>query len=208
MNHGCLRGRFVAGCDEGVLYVFERDEKEIYRQVSHGHCSLSLTERVCADKVVPNRPKLRPHPQHRHFSQRSRHASVCRLTFVRSTGGRRVHAGEQSSLRTRLVQHGHSQDGRHELPTALAAVSLPTGALTLSAPLALGCRASDCDCSLQITGLDVCVRKPLVVTCGADRSVRIWNYLTKNVEVNSKLNLLFTTEPLLTVRLPARVHDR
>ena len=23
---------FVAGCDEGVLYVFERDEKEIYKQ--------------------------------------------------------------------------------------------------------------------------------------------------------------------------------
>jgi WD40 repeat protein len=30
-----------------------------------------------------------------------------------------------------------------------------------------------------IYGLDVCVRKPLVVTCGVDKSVRVWNYLDK-----------------------------
>ena len=27
-----------------------------------------------------------------------------------------------------------------------------------------------------ITGMDVCIRKPLIATCGLDRSVRIWNY--------------------------------
>ena len=37
--------------------------------------------------------------------------------------------------------------------------------------------------SQAITGIDVCVRKPLVATCGADRSVRIWNYLDKSCEV-------------------------
>jgi len=31
--------------------------------------------------------------------------------------------------------------------------------------------------------MDVCVRKPLVVTCGADRSVRVWNYLEKTCEL-------------------------
>lgn len=31
-----------------------------------------------------------------------------------------------------------------------------------------------------ILGMDVCTRKPLVVTCGADHSVRIWNYLEKS----------------------------
>lgn len=34
-----------------------------------------------------------------------------------------------------------------------------------------------------ILGLDVCVRKPLVVTCGIDKSVRIWNYLEKTQEL-------------------------
>eukprot|EP00930_Biecheleria_cincta_P085307 TRINITY_DN746_c0_g1_i2.p1 TRINITY_DN746_c0_g1~~TRINITY_DN746_c0_g1_i2.p1 ORF type:complete len:1283 (-),score=294.40 TRINITY_DN746_c0_g1_i2:68-3874(-) len=34
-----------------------------------------------------------------------------------------------------------------------------------------------------ILGLDVCVRKPLVVTCGGDKSVRIWNYIEKTQEL-------------------------
>lgn len=34
-----------------------------------------------------------------------------------------------------------------------------------------------------ILGLDVCVRKPLVVTCGSDKSVRIWNYIDKTQEL-------------------------
>ena len=33
-----------------------------------------------------------------------------------------------------------------------------------------------------ITGLDCCIRKPLLVTCSADRSLRIWNYATKVCE--------------------------
>jgi hypothetical protein len=36
----------------------------------------------------------------------------------------------------------------------------------------------------MITGMDVCARKPLVVTCGVDRCVRVWNYLTHHEEVN------------------------
>eukprot|EP00930_Biecheleria_cincta_P056908 TRINITY_DN42926_c0_g1_i1.p1 TRINITY_DN42926_c0_g1~~TRINITY_DN42926_c0_g1_i1.p1 ORF type:complete len:1216 (-),score=324.29 TRINITY_DN42926_c0_g1_i1:285-3932(-) len=34
-----------------------------------------------------------------------------------------------------------------------------------------------------ILGMDVCVRKPLVVTCGADKSVRVWNYVEKTCEL-------------------------
>mmetsp|Transcript_127451 Transcript_127451/g.360642 ORF Transcript_127451/g.360642 Transcript_127451/m.360642 type:complete len:1250 (-) Transcript_127451:139-3888(-) len=34
-----------------------------------------------------------------------------------------------------------------------------------------------------ILGLDVCVRKQLVVTCGTDKSVRIWNYYDKTQEL-------------------------
>lgn len=30
----------------------------------------------------------------------------------------------------------------------------------------------------QVTGVDTCVRKQLIATCGVDRSVRIWNYET------------------------------
>ncbi|KAJ3356669.1 Cilia- and flagella-associated protein 57, partial [Kappamyces sp. JEL0680] len=33
-----------------------------------------------------------------------------------------------------------------------------------------------------ITTIDACVSKPLVATCGADRSIRIWNYVDNNLE--------------------------
>lgn len=29
----------------------------------------------------------------------------------------------------------------------------------------------------RITGMDVCIRKPLIATCSSDKSVRIWNYV-------------------------------
>ncbi|ESO94501.1 hypothetical protein LOTGIDRAFT_118162 [Lottia gigantea] len=35
----------------------------------------------------------------------------------------------------------------------------------------------------QIMGLDVCIRKPLIATASLDRSVRIWNYETCNLEL-------------------------
>nr|XP_033772064.1 cilia- and flagella-associated protein 57 isoform X1 [Geotrypetes seraphini]XP_033772065.1 cilia- and flagella-associated protein 57 isoform X1 [Geotrypetes seraphini] len=37
--------------------------------------------------------------------------------------------------------------------------------------------------SASITGLDTCIRKPLIATCSLDRSVRIWNYETNTLEL-------------------------
>ena len=37
-----------------------------------------------------------------------------------------------------------------------------------------------------VTGVDVCHRKPLVVTCGADRSIRVWNYLSLELELSKE----------------------
>lgn len=34
-----------------------------------------------------------------------------------------------------------------------------------------------------VTGLDVCIRKPLAVTTGLDKSLRVWNYLTHELEL-------------------------
>ena len=45
---------------------------------------------------------------------------------------------------------------------------------------------------MAITGLDCCIRKPLLVTCSADRSLRIWNYATKVCEQVK----LFSDDPL------------
>jgi len=37
--------------------------------------------------------------------------------------------------------------------------------------------------SSQVSGLDVCIRKPLIATCSLDGSVRIWNYETCHLEL-------------------------
>ncbi|ELR48260.1 WD repeat-containing protein 65, partial [Bos mutus] len=37
--------------------------------------------------------------------------------------------------------------------------------------------------SASITGLDTCIRKPLIATCSVDRSVRIWNYESNSLEL-------------------------
>ncbi|KAJ3044625.1 Cilia- and flagella-associated protein 57 [Rhizophlyctis rosea] len=34
-----------------------------------------------------------------------------------------------------------------------------------------------------VTGMDTCIRKPLIVTCSSDRSVRVWNYLESTSEL-------------------------
>uniref|UniRef100_K3X1G7 Uncharacterized protein n=1 Tax=Globisporangium ultimum (strain ATCC 200006 / CBS 805.95 / DAOM BR144) TaxID=431595 RepID=K3X1G7_GLOUD len=36
---------------------------------------------------------------------------------------------------------------------------------------------------MHVTGMDVCVRKPILVTCGLDKTVRVWNYLDRCCEV-------------------------
>ncbi|KAL7748950.1 Cilia- and flagella-associated protein 57 [Sorochytrium milnesiophthora] len=42
-----------------------------------------------------------------------------------------------------------------------------------------------------ITGLDACIRKPYLVTCGSDHTIRVWNYLTNKCE----LSKAFAEEP-------------
>lgn len=39
-----------------------------------------------------------------------------------------------------------------------------------------------------ITGLDTCVRKPLVATCSMDKSVRIWNYQDMTTDIHKTFN--------------------
>lgn len=34
----------------------------------------------------------------------------------------------------------------------------------------------------SVAGLDACIRRPLVATCGADRTLRLWNYGERTVE--------------------------
>jgi len=42
-----------------------------------------------------------------------------------------------------------------------------------------------------ITGLDTCIRKPLILTCSTDKTVRMWNYQERTCELSKK----FIVEP-------------
>jgi len=53
-----------------------------------------------------------------------------------------------------------------------------------------------------ITGMDVCVRKPLLVTCGLDKTVRLWNYL----ENQSDLVKIFSEEAHSVSFHPSGLH--
>jgi WD40 repeat protein len=53
-----------------------------------------------------------------------------------------------------------------------------------------------------IIGLDLCMRKPLLVTCGIDHTVRVWNYLDKTVELMQSFN----EEPLSVAFHPSGLH--
>ena len=45
--------------------------------------------------------------------------------------------------------------------------------------------------------MDVCVRKPLIATCGEDRYIRIWNYEEKIIETARA----FTTEECFCISI-------
>ncbi|KAH8057395.1 hypothetical protein JL721_9775 [Aureococcus anophagefferens] len=56
--------------------------------------------------------------------------------------------------------------------------------------------------SAQITAMDVCVWKPLVATCGRDRSLRIWNYQERAVELMKE----FPEEPTSVALHPSGLY--
>ena len=59
----------------------------------------------------------------------------------------------------------------------------------------------------QVTGLDVCTRKPLIATCSLDRSLRIWNYETWYVSVLYIYRIVTNYGPSLIVApLPLYAH--
>ena len=53
-----------------------------------------------------------------------------------------------------------------------------------------------------ITGMDTCIRKPLLCTTGADKSVRVWNYLNKSLD----LTAYFEEDPTSCAMHPSGLH--
>ena len=54
----------------------------------------------------------------------------------------------------------------------------------------------------RVTGLDVCVRKQLIVTCSRDKTVSVWDYNTKKLEIQH----VFNEECLAVAFHPSGLH--
>ena len=54
----------------------------------------------------------------------------------------------------------------------------------------------------EITGLDVCIRKHLIVTCSRDNTVNIWDYVTRTLEIQTT----FAEECLAVAFHPSGLH--
>jgi cilia- and flagella-associated protein 57 len=57
--------------------------------------------------------------------------------------------------------------------------------------------------SMAITGMDVCIRKQLVVTCSRDKTIRIWNYANRTLEIVSSV---LSDETLAVALHPSGFH--
>ncbi|OQS07328.1 WD repeat-containing protein 65-like [Thraustotheca clavata] len=55
---------------------------------------------------------------------------------------------------------------------------------------------------LHVTGMDVCIRKPTIVTCSLDKTVRVWNYIDRTCEVYKQ----FTEEAHSVSMHPSGLH--
>ena len=173
-------GGFIAGCDGGIVQCYTRtaDDGDLSGAVdSDTRHSFPFILESC--HAVPHHP-----------------APL-------------VHVCLSPSLQQLAVCTDTQQTFRMDRPVALAAVAghqtLPADAalqsslLQPSAPTSLllsSVRNFSPLLSLHhsgsVTGLSVCVRKPLVATCGVDRSLRLWNYLT----LDCALVCYFPEQPL------------
>ncbi|KAI8618896.1 WD40-repeat-containing domain protein [Chytriomyces sp. MP71] len=54
----------------------------------------------------------------------------------------------------------------------------------------------------NVVGMDTCARKPLIATCGTDKSIRIWNYIENTIEVIK----FFDDEPLSIALHPSGLY--
>ncbi|GFH16945.1 uncharacterized protein HaLaN_13468, partial [Haematococcus lacustris] len=134
---------FVAGQEGGVVTIFEKDDKELYRR-ARAFSIESNPVKVKYMAISPNEEHL-----------------VCSLE-----NGQIMKADEMNFdvMGTSNHQGPVTGTGQQQLPN-------PTRHRQVWL------------CHCPDAGMDICVRKPLLVTCSTDKSIRFWNYVDRTCEL-------------------------
>ncbi|XP_076813301.1 cilia- and flagella-associated protein 57-like [Clavelina lepadiformis] len=201
--------RVVVGSDTGRLLLFENGElkSEFYAAVSTGLTAESSSVRASVSMI----PEDSLSASGSGFSSQITSIVAHSKGFACSGGAGMVHLFEKTDEKdfyhkTRLIKippDPHSTDPTlaenqvivsltvspsEEMLVAATDQSQLFSISMSSADLGKGEQASfepltHSFHSSTITGLDICIRKPLIATCSLDHSVRIWNYETNSLEL-------------------------
>mmetsp|Transcript_36831 Transcript_36831/g.108610 ORF Transcript_36831/g.108610 Transcript_36831/m.108610 type:complete len:1386 (-) Transcript_36831:299-4456(-) len=125
----CYSKGFVVGQEDGVVTIFEKDEKEVYRRTR----AFTIENNPCKVKYLAVSP--------------SEEFLLCSL--------------ENNQLYTLMLSNQEIMKA-DEMNFDVMGTSNHQG---------------------PITGMDICIRKPLVATVSTDRSVRLWNYVDRTCEL-------------------------
>ena len=178
-------GGFIAGCDGGIIQCYSRPTDDSGQQPAAADFPFILES--CHS--VPHHPAPLVHVT---LSPNLQQLAVCTDT-------------QQSFKMDRpIAQHSTTAASAAAAPHALLSAVAVHSSLLQPAASAGSVLSSSLPAvrsfspllslhhSGSVTGLSVCVRKPLVATCGVDRSLRLWNYLS----LDCPLVCYFPEQPL------------
>lgn len=144
----CYSKGFVAGQDNGVVTIFERDDKEVYRRAR----AFTIENNACRVKYLA----ISPNEEH----------LICSL--------------ENNQLYSLLLSNSEIMK-QDEMNFDVLGTNTHQG---------------------PITGMDICIRKPLIATVSTDRSVRLWNFMDRTCELTK-----FFTDEIFSVAIHPTGHQ-
>ena len=187
-------GGFIAGCDGGIVQCFVRSgDGSVSQRAVAAETAEAETDRGGAFPfTLESCHAVSHHPAplvHVCLSPSAQQLAVCTDTQQAFKMDRPL-ALAVGARNTAIAASTGTQPQAHDATHAGPSSASPHPSALLSP------RAFSPLLSLHhagsVTGLSVCVRKPLVATCGVDRSLRVWNYLT----LDCPLVCYFPEQPL------------
>ncbi|KAJ9467512.1 77 kDa echinoderm microtubule-associated protein [Diplonema papillatum] len=159
---------FICGGADGTIHVYEQsDEKELYRKTRTMKIE-SRRDSDAAQAAGSGQPE-KEGPIIKSLSL-SPQEEILAVATCHGTATAQASSGAPSLL------SGQSTYGQ------LYSVNLASSESSKSDSLQPECLVAPFH-TAPITGIDTCIRKPLIATCSKDHTIRIWNYVEHTLEI-------------------------